>query len=115
MRHKKNIRKFGRNKGNRKMLLRNLVRNVFVYKKIRTSHAKAKKLRAVVDRIVSLAKKGDLASRQRAIAFLNDPHLVNKIFSEADSFRNRNGGYTQIIKLGSRSGDGCEMSLIQLL
>ena len=115
MRHRKETRKLGRNKGQRHLLVRNLIRSVFLHGKIKVSLVRAKRIKADVEHIITLAKKGDLASRRNAIALLNDAKVVNKIFAEAEVFKTRSGGYTQILKLGVRPGDGCEMSIMQLL
>ena len=115
MRHKRKINKFGKTKSHRKMLFRNLLRGLFLHKKIKVSRARARLLKSQADAVITLAIKGDLASRRRVIALFNDAALAKQIFAQAETYKTRSGGYTRIIGAGFRAGDGCEMVLIQLV
>lgn len=127
MRHKNKLRKLGRSVAHRKALLRNLATALFLHGKIKTTLPKAKELKRVADKLVTLGKKGDLNSRRNAMAFLNvinreadgnamKTTAVHNLFtSVAERFRNRNGGYTRVLKLGPRPGDGAEMALVELV
>ena len=110
-------RKFGRNADHRKAMLRNLATSVILYGKVETTEAKAKDLRSVVDKMITYAKKGDLGSRRKALAFLNnDKDLVKKLFEEyAVTYKDRNGGYTRIIKLKERIGDDALIVRLELV
>jgi len=117
-------RKLNRNTGNRKALFRSLVTDLFLYEKIQTTEAKAKELRKIADKMITLAKRGDLHARRQVAAFVrNEPvsaesnqDVVQKLFSEiAPRFQERNGGYTRIIKVGPRRGDAAPMVIIELV
>lgn len=115
MRHLKSGRKLSRSGAHRKAMLRNLVTSLFEHEQVRTTDAKAKELRRVADRLVTLAKRGTLDARRRAAAYVRTKSVVRKLFSEvAERFRNRPGGYTRIVKLGYRHGDAARMSVIEL-
>jgi large subunit ribosomal protein L17 len=97
-------------------MYRNLVTDVLRYGKIKTTEPKAKEIRAMVEHMVTLGKRGDLHARRQAIAFLTDEGVVHKLFADiAPRFSARNGGYTRIIKLGPRQGDAAPMAQIELL
>ncbi len=116
MRHRKRGRQLGRNTKHRRALFRNLVTALFEHERIETTEAKAKEIRGWVDRMVTCGKKGDLAARRRAAAFLMDPKVVQKLFSDiAPRFTDRNGGYTRLIKTRVREGDGAKMAAIELV
>ncbi len=116
MRHRLGYRKLNRPSGHRKALLRNLVKDLLRYESIRTTEAKAKEMRRSAEKIITLGKDGSLHARRQALKYLNDKHLVAEVFEElAPRFADRNGGYTRILKLGTRGGDGAPMARIELL
>lgn len=115
MRKKQQGRKFQRKTGQRKSLLRGLARELFLREKIQTTEAKAKELKRVAEKLITRAKKGDLASR-RSIAQHFSKSLTKKIVDELSTrYKSRPGGYTRIIKLGPRKSDGAEMVIIELV
>ncbi len=116
MRHRRLSRRFGRQPAHRKAMFRNMVTSLIVHESIRTTDTKAKELRGVAERMITLGKKGDLASRRRAAAFVRDKDAVKKLFDElAERFKGREGGYTRIIKIGRRQGDNAPISQIEFL
>jgi len=116
MRHRKKVKKLGRDKEHRLSLLRNQVISLFLRGKIRTTLEKAKETRRFAEKIISLAKRGDLHSRREVRKFLLDRKVTNRVFEEiAPLFKDRNGGYTRIYKLERRKGDGAQMALLELL
>lgn len=116
MRHGKAGVKLGRSSSHRKAMFRNMVTSLFKYDRIRTTDAKAKELRSWADRIVTLAKRGDLHARRQALAILREQKVVHKLFDEArERFGGIEGGYTRIVKVGRRPGDAAAMSMIELL
>lgn len=116
MRHRKEKRKLGRTTSHRAALLRNLVTSFLEKERIQTTLAKAKELRRVADRMITLGKRGDLASRRRALRVVRRQSTVKKLFSEiALRYEGRPGGYTRIYHLGSRPGDGASMAMIELV
>ena len=117
-------RKLGRTSSQRKAVFRDLVTDLFLYERIQTTEAKAKELRKIADRMITLAKRGDLHARRQAAAFVRpEPvnedatqDVVQKLFADiAPRFAERNGGYTRIIKVGPRRGDAAPMVLIELV
>lgn len=116
MRHLKSGRKLGRDTSHRLALMRNLAIALFTHERIHTTEAKAKELRKVADRMVTLAKKGDLHARRRAARVIQDKVALQKLFdSIASRYTQRVGGYTRIIKTVPRKGDGASMALIELV
>jgi len=115
MKHKKNVKKLSRNKSHRKALMRNMAISFFCHKRIKTTNAKAKVLKQVVEKIISLGKKGDLASYRKINTFLNNPDSLKRIREISEMYKDRKGGYTQIIKLGHRRGDNAETVFIKLI
>lgn len=116
MRHQKKGRKIGRVKSHREAMLKNVTREVFEHGRVRTTEAKAKEARKMVDKVVTLAKKDGVHARRQAFAILGDRTLVAKAFSEsAKKFGSRNGGYCRILKVGPRSGDAAPMVLLELV
>ena len=114
MRHQRVMKKFGRSTAHRKMLMKGLVTNLILADSIRTTLPKAKEARKVADKIVTIAKKGDLAARRLASSRTLDPKAVQKLFDKiAPSMKDRKGGYTRIVKLGTRKGDAAEMCILQ--
>ena len=115
MRHQKAGRKLGRSAAHRSALYRNLVRELLARDRIETTDEKAKEIRRYADRMVTLGKSGTLASRRRAIAFLRDPKVVRRLFDDiAPRFAERPGGYTRVVKLGTRAGDAAKLSMVEL-
>lgn len=116
MRHRKSGRKLGRDTSHRKAMLSNMANSLFLHERIETTVTRAKELRILAERMVTLGKKGDLGSRRRAIAFLRDKSVVHKLFTDI-AVRNssRNGGYTRIIRTRMRYGDCAPMSFIELV
>ncbi len=116
MRHKKRGRGLGRNASHRRAMLRNMVTALFRHDQIETTDAKAKELRPVAEKMIRLAKKGDLHARRQALAYIRDKSVTYRLFEElTDRYRNRQGGYIRILKRGIRKGDGAPTSIIQLL
>jgi large subunit ribosomal protein L17 len=117
MRHQRNRHKLSRDAAHRRALLMNLSREVIDNERIKTTHAKAKALRPEVERLITLAKRGDLHARRQAMARLGqDKFVVYKLFEEiAPRYADRPGGYTRILKLGPRPSDATEMAMIELV
>ena len=114
MRHQRVMKKFGRSTAHRQMLMKSLVTNLILAESIKTTLPKAKEARKDADRIVTIAKKGDLSARRLAASRLLDPKAVQKLFDKiAPAMKDRHGGYTRIIKLGTRKGDAAEMCILQ--
>lgn len=114
MRHQRVMKKFGRSSAHRKMLMRSLVTNLILAESIKTTLPKAKEARKDADRIVTIAKKGDLSARRLAASRLLDPKAVQKLFDKiAPGMKDRKGGYTRIVKLDTRKGDASEMCVLQ--
>lgn len=117
MRHQKSRHKLSRDASHRKALLRNLCREVLEHERIRTSQAKARATKPQVEKLITLAKRGDLHARRQALAKLgNDKFVVHKLFTEvAPRYAERPGGYTRIVKLGPRRSDSTEMVFLELV
>ena len=114
MRHQRVAKKFGRSTEHRAMLMRNMVANLILRESIRTTLPKAKEARKTAEKLVTIAKKGDLAARRLASSRLTQPESVKKLFDKiAPAMKDRKGGYTRIVKLGARNGDGAEMCILQ--
>lgn len=116
MRHKHGYRKLGRDAAHRKALLRNLATSLVTHERITTTLPKAKELRSVVEKMVTLGKKGDLHHRRQAASYLFEKDAVAKVFGDlAKRFEGRAGGYTRIIKRGLRPGDGAQLAIIEFV
>jgi large subunit ribosomal protein L17 len=116
MRHRKDHRKLSRTSAHRKALLRNLVTALFQYERIKTSLAKAKESRRLAERMITFAKRGDVAARRHVTRFVTRPVVVKKLFDTiATWYVERAGGYTRIVKLGPRLGDAGEMVYLELV
>jgi len=114
MRHNKGGFKLGRNPASRKALLRNLTTSLIEKNRIETTIAKAKAVKPIVEKMITLGKSGTLASKRRAIAYLYKRKAVQILFDEvAPRFMDRQGGYTRILKSDFRKGDGAEMAIIE--
>ena len=116
MRHRKSGVKLNMSSSHRQAMFRNMVTSLFKHDKIRTTDVRAKELRRWADRIITLAKRGDLHARRQALAIVREKDVVHKLFEEADKrFGKVNGGYTRITKLGRRPGDAAPVSIIELI
>jgi large subunit ribosomal protein L17 len=116
MRHRNHGRKFGLKSAHRNALLRQLVEALFLHGRIRTTVTRAKDARSIAERIITWAKKGTLHHRRLAFAVIYRRDIVNRIFDHmVEWYRNRAGGYTRIIKLGQRMGDGAPMAFLELV
>ncbi len=114
MKHRKAGRKYSRTREHRLAMFRNLLMNLIKYSRIQTTDAKAKGLKRIADRVVSLARKNTLVNIRKVGYFINDRDLVKKLFSEiGPKFVNRSGGFTRIYKVGVRRGDSAPMSVIE--
>lgn len=115
MRHRKAGRALGRDSGQRKALFKNLVLSLLSHERIETTEAKAKEVRTFADQMITLSKRGDIASRRRALSFLGNKEVVGKLFSDiGPRFTGRAGGYSRIIKTRVRPGDGSPLVLLEL-
>lgn len=116
MRHRVGKRKLGRDSGHRSALLRNQATDLFRYEKIRTTEPKAKELQALAEKLISLAKRGDLHARRQIIAQLYDVQIAHKLVDElAPRFADRPGGCVRLLRLGPRRGDSAPMSQVELV
>ncbi len=116
MRHQKAGRKLNKNGPHRKALFRNMVTSLLDHERIQTTDAKAKELRGLADRMITLGKRGDLHARRQALSVIRDKEVAAKLFGElADRYRDRPGGYTRVIKLGHRAGDAAPQAMIELV
>ena len=116
MRHRVAGRKLNRPTDQRLALLRGQVADLLRYEKLHTTEAKAKEVRGLAERIITLGKEGGLHSRRRALRFVTDPAVVKKVFDEiGPRYADRHGGYTRILKLGPRQGDGAAMARLELV
>ncbi len=116
MRHRVGTAKLKRDVGARNSLLKNLVTSVIEHERVITTVPKAKAIRPLVDNMITLAKRDNLHARRQAAAFLETPKSVKKLFDTLGSrFGQRNGGYTRIVRLGNRKGDGAEQAMIELV
>ena len=116
MRHKVSGRKFGREKGHRDLMLKNLVVSLLDHGRITTTVAKAKEIRGIAERVITYGKKGTLHHRRLAFRVLQNKTLVKKVFEEiAPGYGDREGGYTRVLKNGYRLGDCAPMAIIELV
>ncbi len=116
MRHRKDHRKLNRTPSHRKAMLANLVTSLLEHEEVRTTDARAKEVRRVAERMITLGKRGTLHARRQALKTIRSREVAAKVFdSLAERYRERPGGYTRIMKLGSRVGDNAPISLVQLI
>lgn len=107
-------RKLGRTASHRRALLRNLVTSLVLHGRIETTEAKAKAVKPLADKMVTLGKRGDLSARRQAAAFLIQPEAVKRLFDDvAPKYEERNGGYTRILKTAPRRGDAASMAIVE--
>jgi large subunit ribosomal protein L17 len=116
MRHRVAGKRLGRTTSHKKAMLRNMVTSLFDHERIVTTTPKAKELRRVAEKMITLAKRGDLHARRQALSYIRDKNIVAKLFDEIkESYMDRNGGYTRIIRTGNRTGDAAPMAIIELV
>lgn len=116
MRHKYSGRKLGRTSSHRNAMFRNMVTSLFEHDRIVTTTEKAKEARPIAEKMITLAKRGDLHARRQALSFIRSKDVVEKLFTDIkDNFEDRKGGYTRIIKTGVRRGDCASMAILELV
>lgn len=116
MRHRVAGRKFDRNTGHRVAMFKNLVTDLLRYEQIQTTEQKAKEIRGMAERIITLGKDGTLHARRQALRFVTDRDVVDRVFTVyGPRYAARPGGYTRILKLGQRLGDGASIAIIELI
>ncbi len=116
MRHRKSGKRLGRNTSHRTAMMRNMVTSFFDTEKITTTDARAKELRKMAEKLITIASRGDLHSRRLVLQVVRDKKTVDKLFETiAPRYAERPGGYTRIIKLGHRAGDNAALSIIELV
>ena len=116
MRHRKTGLKLNRTASHRDAMFRNMVTSLFKHQRIKTTDAKAKEVRRWADRLITLAKRGDLHARRQALAIVREKDVVHKLFEDAPSrFGNTSGGYTRVIKIGQRAGDAAPVSIVEIV
>ena len=116
MRHRKAGNQLARNPSHRRAMLRNMVTSLFKHEQLETTDAKAKAVRPIAEKLITLAKRGDLHSRRQALSYIQEKQVTHKLFDELKGrYMDRQGGYTRIVKKGLRNGDGAALSILQLL
>jgi len=116
MRHRVNTRKLGRTSAHRVAMYRNLVSSLLEHEKLETTHAKARELKRLADRMITLGKRGDLHARRQAMRVIHGREVTAKLFGElALRYAGRPGGYTRVLRTRRRVGDAAEMSIVQLV
>ena len=116
MKHNIKNKKLNKNSSHRKAMFMNLSNALIKHEQITTTLPKAKELKRFIEKIITLGKKNDLSSRRKAISVLQDHNMTKKIFDTlADRYKDRNGGYTRVIKLGNRFGDNAPMAVIEFV
>ena len=116
MRHGKKIAKLGRTAPHRKAMLSNMMTSLFINERVTTTQTRAKELKRTAERVLTCAKKGDLHARRQVLRIIANKQVVAKLFDElGPRYKSRNGGYTRVIKLGPRRGDGAFMSIVELV
>ena len=116
MRHRKAGRKLNRTSSHRLMMLRNMVTSLLEHERIETTEAKAKEVRSLAERLITLGKRGDLHARRQALSVINSKTVTHKLFNDiAPRFAGRNGGYTHIFKTRNRPGDGAALAIVELI
>ncbi len=109
-------RKLARKKGPRRALLRNMVTSLFIAERIKTTEAKAKEVQRAAEKMITLAKRGNLHSRRQALSYMLDESAVTKLFEIiGPRYEDRSGGYTRLIKASPRRGDGAPMAILELV
>lgn len=116
MRHRKSGRKLNKKPAHRKAMFANMATSLFQHERIQTTTPKAKELRSVAEKLITLAKRGDLHARRQAAKLVRDPVVLSKLFGElAGRYTERPGGYTRVLQIGKRRGDNAPMAIIELV
>ena len=116
MRHQRKGKKLGRDSAHRKALYSNLAGSLIEHGRIKTTEAKAKAVKPIAEKMITLGRRGDLAARRQALAYLRSQEVVHQLFADvAPRFADRPGGYTRIVKLGPRYGDSAQMVYLELV
>jgi len=116
LRHQRSGKKLGRDSAHRKALYANLTASLIEHGRIRTTETKAKAVRPIAEKMITLGREGSIHSRRQALAFLRTQEVVHQLFSEvAPRFKDRPGGYTRVVKLGPRQGDSAPMAYLELV
>jgi len=116
MRHRKSGRRFSRSSSHRQAMFANMAASLIKHEQIKTTLPKAKDLRPIVEKLISLGKRGDLHARRQVLAKISDKAIVDKLFSTiAERYADRPGGYTRVLKAGFRTGDAAAMGIIELV
>ena len=116
MRHRVAGRHLNRSSSHRLAMYKNLVKDLLRHERIQTTQAKAKEAKGLSDKIITHGKKGTLSHRRMALAFVNDKEVIDKVFGELSKrYAERSGGYTRVLKLGPRQGDGAPMAILELV
>lgn len=116
MRHRKDHRKLGRSPSHRKAMLRNLVTSLLELEQVRTTEPKAKEVRRVAERMITLGKRGTLHARRQALRTIRTKEVAAKVFDTlSERYSDRAGGYTRVMKVGRRVGDNADMAIVQLI
>lgn len=116
MRHNRDGRKLGRTASHRKAMLKNMVTSLFAHERIQTTTEKAKEARRLAERMITFARRGDLSARRHVAKTVRDPDVLKKLFDDiAPRYVDRPGGYTRILKLGARKGDGARTAMLELI
>jgi large subunit ribosomal protein L17 len=116
MRHGKSGKKFNRTPSHRKAMFRNMVTSLLQHERIVTTESKAKEIGRITEKMITLGKRGDLHARRQAVAYVRSNEVVKRLFTEyAERYKDREGGYTRVIKMEPRSGDNAPMALVELV
>ncbi len=116
MRHRKAGKRLGRTASHKKAMIRNMVTSLLAHERIVTTVPKAKEVRRIADKMITLGKRGDLHARRLALSFIRDKEVVAKLFDGLkETYMDRNGGYTRIIRTGTRQGDAADMAILELV
>jgi large subunit ribosomal protein L17 len=116
VRHHRSGKKLGRDSAHRKALYANLAGSLIEHGRIKTTEAKAKAVRPIAEKMITLGRRGDLAARRQALAYLRSQEVVHSLFADvAPRFADRNGGYLRIVKIGPRPGDGADMAYLEFI
>lgn len=116
MRHKKAGKRLGRSSSHRIAMFRNMVTSLFEHERIITTTEKAKEVRPIAEKLITLAKRGDMHARRQALSYIRSKAVVEKLFTDIkEKFVNRNGGYTRILQTGVRKGDAAGMAIFELV
>ncbi|NIR42491.1 MAG: 50S ribosomal protein L17 [Gemmatimonadetes bacterium] len=116
MRHRRKGRQLSRTASHKKAMLSNMATSLFRHERIKTTQAKAKELRPFAERLITLARRGDLHARRQAARAIHDKEALKKLFDTlGPRYAERDGGYTSVLKLGERQGDGAEIAIVQLV